>query len=460
MKHPRKTLALTLLALSPESYSETVEFKPALGFETAYVDNLDLENTGGRSDLVSQINPEFGLEIASSRVEADIDYRLQNLFYHSETDLNAAFHQFNADATINIIPTKFHLRSVASYDQQTISFDNPTGSNNLTGADNTTDRTVLGVEPVWVTNINDGLIAKISTGYYMTGAVIDSDSTNYIVDIYPFSNKTPLNWRVAIQQRNIRYDNDQKRDIGRTAASFDFPLTNLLSAVAEVGYETNDIDDGLTTETDNGFLYSAGFRWFPQGNVSISLNYEDHWYGDFLSADVAYQKNRLAFSFTYDQEVTSQQDQDISNLTVAPGTVSSPVQTNSTDTFLQKTFTATARYTYGRGILTLEGRQDDRETENTRSLVARPQEELTEINLDWDHDLTRRHSLSLILSHNDRKVSGSSSNKDFRASITLAYQLNTSLSGTFYLSSNQRKSDLTSAEYESTIIGASIHAKF
>ena len=128
MKHCGKTLALTLLALSSESYSETVKFEPALGLETAYVDNLDLENRGGRSDFVSQINPEFILEIASNRIDANADYRLQNLFYHSNTDLNTSFHQLNADTTIHIIPTKFRLQSVASYDQQTISFDNPTGS--------------------------------------------------------------------------------------------------------------------------------------------------------------------------------------------------------------------------------------------------------------------------------------------------------------------------------------------
>ncbi len=460
MKHCGKTLALTLLALSSESYSETVKFEPALGLETAYVDNLDLEKRGGRSDFVSQINPEFILEIASNRIDANADYRLQNLFYHSNTDLNTSFHQLNADTTIHIIPTKFRLQSVASYDQQTISFDNPTGSNNLTGADNTTDRTVFGVEPVWVTNVTDRLIAEISAGHYLTGDQIDSDSTNYAIDIYPFLNKSPLNWRLTVQQRYIRYDNDQERDVGRTVASFDFPLTNLLSAVAEIGYETNDTDDGLTTETDNGFLYSAGFRWFPQGNVTISLNYEDHWYGDFLSADVAYEKNRFAFTFTYDQEVTSQQDQDISNLTAAPGNVTSPVQTNSTDTFLQKTLAVTARYTYGRGKLTLEGRQDDRETENIRSLVTRPQEELMEVNLDWEHNLTRRHTLTLSFFQRDREVRDGRSNKDYIATVTLAYQLNSALKGTFYLNSNQRNSDLTSAEYESTIIGASIHAKF
>ncbi|MDF1819127.1 MAG: TIGR03016 family PEP-CTERM system-associated outer membrane protein [Immundisolibacteraceae bacterium] len=460
MKPFRKTLAMLLVSLSLESYAGAVAFEPTIGFETAHVDNLDLENRGGRSDFVSQINPEFILEIASTRVNANADYKLQNLFYHSNTDLNTTFHQFNADTTIHIIPTKFRLRSVASYDQQTISFDNPTGSNNLTGANNTTDRTVFGIEPVWITNITESLVAEMSTGYYRTGSLIDSNSTNYGINIYPFSNKTPLNWRLAIQQRAIGYDNDQERDIGHATASFDFPLTNLLSAVAEIGYETNDTDDGLTTETDNGFLYSAGFRWFPQGNATISLNYEDHWYGDFLSADIAYQKNRFAFTLTYDQEVTTQQDQDISNLTAAPGSVTSPVQTSSTDTFLQKTFSTTATYTYGRGKIALEGRFDDRETENSGSIVARPPEELTEINLDWEHDLTRRHTLSVSLFQRDRDVGSGRSDEDSIATVTFGYELNASLSGTFYLSSNHRNSNLPSSEYESTIIGASIHAKF
>lgn len=460
MKPHRKIFALTMLALSLESHAETVAFEPSIGFETAYVDNIDLEKRGGRSDFVSQINPEFILEIASSRINANADYRLQNLFYHSNTELNKAFHQFDADTTIHIIPSKFRLRSIVSYDQQTISFDNPTGSSNLTGTDNTTDRSVFGIEPVWITNITDGLVAEVSAGYYLTGDQIDSDSTNFTVNIFPFPKKGLLDWRLAIEQRSIRYDNDQARDIGRSSASFNFPLTNLLSAVAELGYETNDTDDGLTTETDKGAFFSAGIRWFPRGTMTLSLNYEDHWYGDFLSANIAYQKNRLAFTLTYDQEITTQQEQDISNLTAAPGNVTSPVQTNSTDTFLQKTLAATARYTYGRGKLTLEGRQDDRETENIRSLVTRPQEELTEVNLDWEHDLTRRHTLTLSLFQRDREVRGGRSNKDYIATVTLAYQLNSAFKGTFYINSNQRNSDLTSAEYESTIIGASIHAKF
>jgi len=460
MKFHRKTLALTLLTLSLDSHSKAVEFEPAIGFETAYVDNIDLENRGGRSDYVSQINPEFTLEIASTRVAANADYRLQNLFYHSNTDLNTAFHQFNADTTIHIIPDKFRLESVASYDQQIISFDNPTGTNNLTGADTTTDRTVFGIEPIWLTNITDRLVAELSTGYYRTGSLVDSYSTNYAIDIYPLSNKTPLNWRFAIQQRNIHYDNDQTRDIGQATASFNFPLNNLLSAVAEIGYETSDVDDGLTTEADNGSFFSTGVRWFPQGKVTISLNYENHYYGDFLSADVAYQKNRFAFALTYDQEVTSQQDQDISNLTATPGSVNSPVQTNSTDTFLQKTFSSTTTYTYRRGKLALGARFDDRETENTNSLAARPPEELTEITADWEHNLTRRHTLSLSLFQRNRDVRGGRSDKDSVATASFAYELNTSLSGTFYLSSNRRNSDLASAEYESTIIGASINAKF
>ncbi|RLA11498.1 MAG: hypothetical protein DRQ52_09520, partial [Gammaproteobacteria bacterium] len=118
MKSFRLLLGCYLLSLAFGVQSAAVNFVPQVEFEVDYVDNIDLAKSGGRDDLVAQINPEFLLEVASSRIEVQADYRLQNLVYTSYSDLNETYQQFHGNAAVDIIPSKLKLNSIASYDQQ------------------------------------------------------------------------------------------------------------------------------------------------------------------------------------------------------------------------------------------------------------------------------------------------------------------------------------------------------
>ena len=460
MRQPSHILALLLLVPSQQAQSSSWELTPQVGFDNAYINNLNLDSSAEQNDLVTQVNPEFSLKIGSPRINANVDYRLQNLFYHSNSEFDKSFHQLNSDATFNLIPNTFRVRSVATYDQQVISFDSPTGSSNLTGSDNTTDRALLGIEPVWTTQITRNLGAEISNGYYFSSDQIDSDSINYSVNLFPLRNKSPLNWRVSILQRYTDYDNGQQRDVSRATTFLSLPITGLLSTTSEIGYEANQTDDGFTTDKENGSFFSVGLRWLPKGELELNLNFEDHYYGDFISTDIHYKKNRLAFALTYDQEVTTDRDEDIRNITGTPGNPTSPTQTSSTDSFLQKTIATTTTYSYERGKIVFLARFDDRETENQLSFTARPQEELVEYRIDWHHLLTRRSTLTFGIFQRSREVTGGRDDKDLVVSAALEYKINATISGNFYLNNNQRDSNDSSEEYRSTTIGLALNVFF
>ena len=463
MKSFRLLLGCYLLSLAFGVQSAAVNFVPQVEFEVDYVDNIDLAKSGGRDDLVAQINPEFLLEVASSRIEVQADYRLQNLVYTSYSDLNETYQQFHGNAAVDIIPSKLKLNSIASYDQQIISFDRPTGTDNLTGADNTTNRGILGLSPVWTTNVTDRLIAEVSAGYYRVTDETDSDSYNYGITIYPFANKSPLDWRITGNLRDVDYDNHQARDSSRGAVSFAYPLTNSLSAVSEIGYESDEFDNVLFTRSDSGSIFIAGLTWLRKGEVTINLNYENHYYGNFGSGSVYFKRSRMAYKLSYTEDVTTDLDQDIGNLTGGGDSIPSPVEGDSTGIFLQKTFQASATYFYERGSIDLGARLDKRRNGTNLFIPGRlinPDEDFLELNANWSHQLTLRHVLTMGILKRDRDVSRGSHDKDYIFNTALDYQINPMLSGKFFYTSNQRNSNFRNSEYDSSIVGASINVLF
>ena len=203
--------------------------------------------------------------------------------------------------------------------------------------------------------------------------------------------------------------------------------------VSEIGYETDGTINDFSSQKEKDPFFSIGIRWQPKGVLDLNLNYEDHYYGDFISASAIFDKNHLLVSLIYDQEVTTDRDEDIRNITATPGTPSAPTQNDASETFLQKTTTGTAVYSYDRGKITIEARLDERITEDQISLGSRPNEEISEVRIAWDHQLTRRHNLLLGFKQRNRNVSNTRKDYESYVSLRINYEVNSTLSGGFYV---------------------------
>lgn len=439
--------------------SRALDFSHEIELGTAYIDNIDLTDQNSRSGFVSQLNPQIGIIINSHRIQGTVNYELQNVMYHDDSQSDKSYHQFDAQVTTSLIPNSLHVNTIANYNQQTISFDNPSGNSNLTGTDNISDRATFGLQPTWLTRLPKGLTAELSGSYYLTSTQIDSTSIYHSLVISPLHNKTPLDWQFSVQQNQVKFDNNQERLTNIFGANFSYPVAQFLSMTSRIGYEEDKTDNQSATLKNSDAFFSIGLRWFPKGVLNLSLNYEDHYYGDFLSINASYQKQRFLFTLSYDQEITTDREQDLRNIGSTTNTPIAPTENDSSDIFLQETTAATVDYSYPRGTITIQARYDQQTTESDFALLQLTDEDITEFQVSWDHQLTRRYSIVNRLRQRDRDVSGGRQNQDLYLSSRLNYEVNPSVSASLYINKNHRKSNVANDEYRSTITGFEINIR-
>jgi uncharacterized protein (PEP-CTERM system associated) len=102
--------ALVLFFVFDATTSADWLFSPRLTGLSLYTDNLTLAPPGSEeNDFVFQLNPGFSLQHTSSRLNATIDYNMQNLFYINNSEFNTTNHQLQGDSTLEIWNDNFFL---------------------------------------------------------------------------------------------------------------------------------------------------------------------------------------------------------------------------------------------------------------------------------------------------------------------------------------------------------------
>src|SRR6056297_702611 len=126
-------------------------FETRLAGSETWTDNISLAADGDEvSEWVTELRPGFTVSGEGPRIDAQLDYDAQALWFADNSDLNDVFHDANGQANFELVERSLFLDGYLRFDQQNIDPRNRVAYSNLFNTGNRADTFVLGLSPYHV----------------------------------------------------------------------------------------------------------------------------------------------------------------------------------------------------------------------------------------------------------------------------------------------------------------------
>ncbi len=206
-------LGLHLVA-APLAWGGEWRITPRLEVRQTVTDNVTLAPQGQEeSDAVTEINPIISMRGTGRRLNLNLNYRLQSLFYAQDSDRNDVRHQLGATANVELVKERFFIEAAASVRQANIFNTGRVARDNVTVTGNRSDVASASIEPIW--RERWGGYADTELRYRTqafradTDNIADSNFDEVNLTAQNGRRSTQLTWNIDAQYRNEeRLDRD------------------------------------------------------------------------------------------------------------------------------------------------------------------------------------------------------------------------------------------------------------
>lgn len=287
-----------------QSYGGVLELDPSLTVGEIYTDNLFLAPPGAEreDEFVTEIEPGLKLRYSAPRLQATVDYRLQGLVYAEHSDMNHAYNQLNANATLEAIEDWFFIAGRTIYDHQVIDPEETGGRSNLFGSSNRTGISATTISPYIQHSLGSIGVATLRYGYgriFYSSDIPDVTSNTYSFLLARQPQYGPLTYDLFYLNQKI--DPDRGRDLSfkRARLGLQYHVSARTSLVANVGKENRFLPNGTIDELGSTF-WNAGARWHSEqdqleilyGHRFFGATYQFSWRHDGadVHTDVSYRE--------------------------------------------------------------------------------------------------------------------------------------------------------------------------
>jgi hypothetical protein len=377
------------------AYPRNWRIIPSVAASETYTTNVTLGSGENKlDDFVTQLNPELKAEFNGRRLQADLDFRMQNLLYAKNSDFNDTFYQYDAEANAELLEDRIFLEAASNLWQEIISTDGRFAFNNLAVTRNRTNVLTASVSPYWRHRVGSAAetVLRYQFGIVdfldnqVPGQTDDSRLNAFSAAINSLPKERRLSWGLQYGQQRVDYvGSDVATDnlkFERAQAELGYRITAPLEIIGTGGYENNDFGATTVSEDDpRGAIWQAGVRWQPGPHSQLEAAFGRRFFGNTYRLLWRQEAKRLASELSYTEEL----DTDAGALLVGgrglaktPETVVLRGVSRTPDVFLAKRFVARATLAMPRSELGIDLFSVNRDF-LTRGGSERPRG----INLDW-----------------------------------------------------------------------------
>ena len=408
----------SLLCCSAAVAEKNWSINPGIQLSETYSDNVDPgSGEGNESDFVTKINPVLQAELNGNRIQAYLDYRMQNIFYARRNE-NTTYHQYLALASAEILSEHFFVDASSSQIQRNISSDGVRARENYIITDDRTNQLTASIRPSWYQSIGPnaealldyehGIVKYNDNGVLTTDSSLDSSSVaiyDSILDsaslaIYSLAGEQRLSWKINTQGQNIVYDDNAIDDVKlrNTGLLLGYRITPSVSSLAFTGYEDNDFGDRLTTTDPKGAIWALGFSWRPNARTELEALAGDRFFGNTYRVEwrqrARYFRSELSYNEAINGEVTSALEK--VSLIDSPYGYSNSSLSLTGNVFLSKILRASASFEKSRTLITITPYYEKREFE-----ISAEDETVSGITGNWRWAFAPRTTFTLTM-HRDK----------------------------------------------------------
>ncbi len=284
-------LVFVLMAPSSICHARNWSIQPSLSIEGTYSDNINIAPEGRKDgDIVSEINTQFKAELKGRRVNADLNYRMQNLFYRTNSNDNTTFNQYLARANSELILKKLFVDINSALVQRNIGAGVPPTLKNYSITKNRTNQLTASIRPYWRQKL--GAYAEGVVRYEYGIVDFDDDKVQDITsdsefnDIFLSINSMPqdrsFSWTLGYNSQYIDFDDSTFDNIRlrRTGTILGYRILPGVRLLGLGGYEDNDFGHKTTLSQPRGSFWAAGFRWQPNTRNKLEARFGNRFFGD------------------------------------------------------------------------------------------------------------------------------------------------------------------------------------
>lgn len=275
-----------------------------------YTDNATLGAGTKRSDLITNVSPFISATKKGSRLNADVQYRMQNLFYASQADRNRINHQLAAKARAELLEDEVFLDANASISQQITSLLGPIGETS-TASNNLSDVYNWSVSPYWQHRFGStaNLLARYrhsqttSSASGLSNSSIDGVEAS-IESGTAFKN---IHWNLAYSDQQTNYTSRSDVRLSSISGTLGYDVTNKFRINGTLGYDQNTYQSGGAPL--QGDFWSLGASWAPSNRTSLSGTFGERFFGKTYSFALKHRTRRTTWQADYSQNVSSSSSQ-------------------------------------------------------------------------------------------------------------------------------------------------------
>jgi len=352
------------------------KFTPRVDSSLSYIDNIGLASAGNaESSGVFEVSPGFGLLGEGRRLHANIDYKLQSLFYSNnpiggEGGDSKYFHNLRSSINSELVQRLLFIDASASVAQQSSSALGKSSLDNysITQDRGTTSRYSL--SPYFRHQIGNGLRSELRYRYDEIDGkkdiVNNAKIHTYSLAVNSGSTLQRWQWTLDAKSSDLKYDtqSDQTHYSGDFGVRYRAASRTILSAhrgTEKVKYLPN------LGETGGGY-WNVAMEWSPGKRSKVSMQAGERYYGRSYGLSLSHRTRHGKFGVDYKEDLTNRSfvmlESQISatpanGVSPTPASEAIPVLTN--DIFLQKSLTAYLNWSSGKSFanLRLSNTNDD-----------------------------------------------------------------------------------------------------
>ncbi len=287
------------------------EFQPSVSLSEIFSDNIELQPRGMEQDeQITEVAPSLDAAYNSRKVQANINYRLQSLFYSEEDGRDEVFHQLDTLLQADL-PAQFFIEGSARYSQQVVEPDELFTFSNIPVANNQADVAAANLSPYWRVATETGLQTEIRfTGGVVNydegpnvGTLEDSDikAINVVVQQADIANR--LTWAVFYNKNEIEFEDSGVNIFEQTSVELGIPLGSRALVFFTAGEEDNEFEIAAAQEPPEGSFWNIGLRWSsPRGNA-FELLAGDRFFGEYYRLSWEYSGRYGVIELGYSEDL-------------------------------------------------------------------------------------------------------------------------------------------------------------
>lgn len=279
--------------------------RPTIEITQSYSDNVNLLPKGHeQSAFVTEINPGISFHKETAKLQASVDFRMQNILYAGSNNRNQTTFQGQANSTIELVDKSLFIDLDATHSQQNQSNRGRIARDNIAQNTNRTDVTTYSVSPYWTPHLGGVLEGEVRVKYaevHTNGQLGDSrlhEERVHLVSGHDF-NRTRWRFDFSNQQQTLNSDFQQNPRFQNVEGEIRQHLSKRHSLFVQVG-NNNSRFTGSRGTNRNGFYAALGGSWrlnrklaveAALGNnsyasVDITPTQRTHWTTTFHHEDV------------------------------------------------------------------------------------------------------------------------------------------------------------------------------